>query len=995
LYIALIIKYEVKFNYTMNTFIKSIFTTLFTLCVSIGLTQTYYSKPTGFLNDLNTWGDQPNGTGAAPADFITPGQQFIIQNGTNYTIDNTWVIGGGNKAILGDGTNAITFTVPSTQVFEGIIDVRENALLELRNSIIPAMDSLYDNSTVNYAQDAIEILFNSYFNLEIEDINPTFDPDIDGTVSVRGDLNLIGNVTMPVFRNLPFPVTIQFDGDGNQLIEGNGAVVRGFDTRIIKSSGTIDLSSGTILSADNQLELDLSGTAVFNDNGNDLYAGKDLIISGIQAGYNLTAAIILAEEEPGIVLGEGDGNDFQIKNNNNQSIDVALNDLTLRAANIGGTYNFFDGGDNIVPIDGDLLIESGVQASIDFNNNDLQIFSDFIIETGFSGVIPLFETLSFNGNVAQTYNSDYPDLSVANLSVDKPNGNVVLNNDINISTDLALLSGEVLSSANAALYLGENAAVSAASNSSYVVGPVYAEVNSANPTTLTYPLGNAGNYRPVDLIIDQDAIASEWYWVELIPNAAAAQPLGLGLGDVSSIRHYNSGQVGSTAVEDIAFAITYGADDNITDVSIPRVAFDDNGEWINLGGVGTAIPNGSVTSTIPHTELGLFALGYVDPNPFIFYQPTTLNFFTQTFGSPSPEQIVSLSGSNLDGDITVTAPGNYEVSLTTGTGFSNSVVLTENNGEVAPTSVYVRLNRNNLGTESGLLEFTSPNAQAQGINLSGENIDPNQPGTELLYYWHFNDLSTTGTGVTEIVNDFSYLSDFDATMVYTGSGLADLNENADGSTINTALSEAAGQACNINNRSDNRPLLFSFNTSDVVDVVFEYAIKRSADGMLNHNIEYSVDGGQTFTDNDLLQVVYPITEDYDLVRINFTQIAAVNNNTDFQIRITFTGNAVQLNGLNQIDNITLRGDGGGLSVENNEMKTLSLFPNPVQNVLNISSDQLLNSVEVLDMTGKVVLTKTVNNLNTTYVNTGLLLPSVYIIKAYSDKGVESLRFIKQ
>jgi hypothetical protein len=980
----------------MNTFSKSLLTTLFALVASISFSQTYYSKPTGFLNDLSTWGDNTNGTGTEPTDFTTPGQEFIIQNGANYTIDDTWVIGGGNKAILGNGTDPVTFTVPTTQIFEGFIDVRENALLELRNTVTPFIDSCFNNSTVNYALDATQIRYNSYYNLEIEDINPTFDPDIDGTVSVRGDFTLIGSVTMPDFRTLPFPVTMQFDGDGNQIIEGNGAVVRGFDTRIIKSSGTIDLASGTILSADNQLEFDLTGSAEFNDNGNNLYAGKDLIVSGSPGAYNLTSTIILADEEAGIVLGEGDGNDFQIRNNNNQSIDVALNNLTLRAANIGGTYNFFSGGDNVVKIDGDLTIESDVQAAIDFNNNDLQLVSDFIIESGFGGTIPAFEQLSFVGNTAQTYDSDYGDLSVSTFYVDKPNGNVILENDIHVSSDLALVEGEVSSSANAALYLGENASVSAASNLSYITGPMYAEVNSSNATTITYPLGSGGEYRPVDLIIDQNIVVSEWYWVELIPNAAPTLPLGLGLGDVSDLRYYNSGQVGSADLDDIAFAISYGNNDDITDVSVPRVAFDDGGEWINLGGVGTAVPVGSVTSTMAHAELGTFVLGYVDPNPFIFYQPTSLSFFEQIFGSPSPEQTVSLSGSNLDGDITVTASGNYEVSLTSGVGFANSVVLFENNGEVAPTTVYVRLNRNNLGTESGVLEFTSPNAQTQGINLSGENIDPNQPGSELLYYWHFNTFETSGSGVSEVVNDFSYLTDFDAMMTFTGSGLNDLTQSSDGSTINTALSQSAGRACNINNRSDNRPLLFTFNTSDVVDVVFEYAIKRTTDGMLNHNIEYSVDGGQTFTNNDLLQKVYGITETYDLVRVNFTQIPAVNNNTDFQIRITFTGNAVQLNGSNQIDNITLRGDGGGLSVNNiDAISALNIYPNPVKDELNISSNQSIKNIEVIDITGKILLSNSVHNMNEMSINTSSLNPAIYIVKVYTDKGVESLRFVKQ
>ena len=975
---------------------KSLLTFMLVLVASYSISQTYYSKPTGFLNNLSTWGDQPNGTGTEPTDFTTGGQEFIIQNGTAYTIDNTWVIGGGNKAILGNGTDAVTFTVPTTQIFEGFIDVRENALLELRNTVTPFIDSLYNNSTVNYALDATQIRYNSYYNLEIEDINPTFDPDIDGTISIRGNLTLIGSVTMPDFRTLPFPVTMQFDGDGNQTIQGNGAVVRGFDTRIIKSSGTIDLATGTLLSADNQLELDLTGTALFNDNGNDLYAGKDLIVSGIPTAYNLTSSIILADQEAGVVLGEGNGNNFQVRNNINQSIDVPLNNLILRAANTGGNYDFFNGGSNSVEIEGNLTVESTVNTTIDFNNNDLQLMADFIIETGFGGIVSSFEQISFLGSGNQTYDSGYDDLSVSTFHVNKPTGNVILENDIHIASDLSLVQGEVNSSATAALYLGENASTSASSNLSYITGPMYAEVNSANPTTITYPLGNGGQYRPVDLIIDQEIVVSEWYWVELIPSAAPALTLGLGLGDVSNVRHYQSGQVGNAVVENVEFAITYGADDNVTDVSVPRVAFNAGTEWMNLGGTGTAVPVGSVTSTIAHDELGTFALGYVDPNPFIFYQPTSLNFFEQIFGSPSPEQTVSISGSNLDGNITVNAPGNYEVSLTPGAGFAGSVTLTEVSGEVAPTSVYVRLNRNNLGTESGVLEFTSLNAQTQGINLTGENIDPNAPGTELLYYWHFNVFETTGSGVTEVTNDFSYLNDFDATMTFTGSGLNNLTENPDGSTINTALSQTAGKACNINNRSDNRPLLFDFNTSDVQDVVLEYAIKRTSDGMLNHNIEYSTDGGQTFTDNDLLQSIYSITEGYELVRVNFTQIPAVNDNPNFQIRITFTGNAVQLNGSNQIDNITLRGDGGGLSTQPIEGATqLSLFPNPVTSELNIQSNDQIKNIEVVDLTGKVVMSKQFSNTSDLQINTSNLNPAVYIVKIYTNSGIESLRFIKQ
>src|SRR5690606_20627504 len=78
--------------------------------------------------------------------------------------------------------------------------------------------------------------------------------------------------------------------------------------------------------------------------------------------------------------------------------------------------------------------------------------------------------------------------------------------------------------------------------------------------------------------------------------------------------------------------------------------------------------------------------------PVTSVSETTLSGFTYVLGNgPSAEQNFTVSGNNLTSDITVTAPSNYQISLTTGSGYENSVTLTPADGTVNTTTIYVRL----------------------------------------------------------------------------------------------------------------------------------------------------------------------------------------------------------------------------------------------------------------------------------------------------------------
>ncbi|WP_370001278.1 T9SS type A sorting domain-containing protein [Winogradskyella sp.] len=83
-----------------------------------------------------------------------------------------------------------------------------------------------------------------------------------------------------------------------------------------------------------------------------------------------------------------------------------------------------------------------------------------------------------------------------------------------------------------------------------------------------------------------------------------------------------------------------------------------------------------------------------------------------------------------------------------------------------------------------------------------------------------------------------------------------------------------------------------------------------------------------------------------------------------------------------------------LSVMDNEqvLSTVRLYPNPVEDILNIElgNDILIESVNIIDLNGRVVLTSTKNS-----INTGQLQSGFYAIRIDTEVGSVTKKFIKR
>jgi CSLREA domain-containing protein len=143
-------------------------------------------------------------------------------------------------------------------------------------------------------------------------------------------------------------------------------------------------------------------------------------------------------------------------------------------------------------------------------------------------------------------------------------------------------------------------------------------------------------------------------------------------------------------------------------------------------GVARPIQNQSIpdVSGGDGSDIGAFEVS----NPAIQILGGPLAFPDTQTGSFSAEQTYTLSGSGLEGSIAVTAPADFQVSKTSGSGFGPSVTFAQTSGYVIYEPVYVRFAPASDGAKSENIANSASNATTQNVPVSGNAIHLPSPG---------------------------------------------------------------------------------------------------------------------------------------------------------------------------------------------------------------------------------------------------------------------------
>ena len=404
-------------------------------------------------------------------------------------------------------------------------------------------------------------------------------------------------------------------------------------------------------------------------------------------------------------------------------------------------------------------------------------------------------------------------------------------------------------------------------------------------------------------------------------------------------------------------------------------------------------------------------------SPQITLSQTALNF-TQVIGVPSQSQSVSVSGSNLVGNVTLTTPTNFEISLDPTTGFTATLNLIPASGIVVSTPIYVRLNSPSNGSFSGNLAVASSGVTAQNLALTGNCVTPILTNPAPLAITNSNTYSvltqwdTTNPAGTYPANmalwshttadpdlntlfteDWSCLYSLTSRARFTGegaNGIAMINTGnsqftgvCDGSdsTQTTGQSIASGRA---------GAIVLALNTTGVTsgnEITINWTGRTILQNLRAFGLRMQYRIGIAENPN-AGWMEFPTTQEYltgtDNTSTNVTTAlpTSCNGQALVQVRwvyyyINGTGARAQL----ALDDVSV--DVATLStIDFTDNNTVIMYPNPSNK--GIVYFNIPQEIEVYDISGKLILSKK----ETSNFDTSLFATGIYFIK--TSKGTSKL-----
>jgi hypothetical protein len=309
---------------------------------------------------------------------------------------------------------------------------------------------------------------------------------------------------------------------------------------------------------------------------------------------------------------------------------------------------------------------------------------------------PDLGTVEYTSSTAQSVsNFTYYNLTISG------GGDKTLIGATTVTRTLLLIGGDLITSSTNLLTISNttNSGIMGGSINSYINGPVYWILGySGSQTTSTYifPVGKT-SYLPFSIT----GFIPSWN-PALRVEAFNASPGGTPDGNSKSISTSEYWKLttltSNTYCDFSASTVSIGRGNLIYSYdAIACLATDNNspaGTYKSLGGT-TSLYGVANSAPISPSTTGLnyhyFALAE-SKTPKITTSLPSFGIFSYIYNfGPSTEQTFIVNGTNLSNNITVTAPANYEISLTPSIGFQSTITLTQSGGNVANKTLYIRL----------------------------------------------------------------------------------------------------------------------------------------------------------------------------------------------------------------------------------------------------------------------------------------------------------------
>lgn len=194
------------------------------------------------------------------------------------------------------------------------------------------------------------------------------------------------------------------------------------------------------------------------------------------------------------------------------------------------------------------------------------------------------------------------------------------------------------------------------------------------------------------------------------------------------------------------------------------------------------------------------------------------------------------------------------------------------------------------------------------------------------------------------------------------------------------------------------------------DIAFTAPLMMAAGENYTVNVVYNAISFSTFVANENLEIVMidaatgAIASSLAAItNIEMEGAIATNMQNAVTSTTTFTPNATGQYQLGLIS--TSEGNTGVLVVyeveitglagtNDNTIANLSVFPNPSNNVVNVTADALISNVAIVDLNGRTVKSAKFDGVSEASVNVSDLASGIYMMTVSSDKGTTTKKIVK-
>ena len=581
-------------------------------------TFVYYTKPTGDLNALATFGTNPDGTGTAPTSFSTANSTYNI-TGTGRTISAAWTVSGsGSKAVLASGAS---FTIPAGFNYTGPLDLAGTAYLTVLNSTpTVTLGSLSASSTVEYAQTTgtytVPAATGGYGNLVLSNASKRFSGasqgiDVYGNLTIQnvtgvggastssftiitllGNFNVLGTTTFDQTSTRKFTLTLAGIPSQPQTLAGNGNTIRLFRLNVQNPTSLSDANGGT------PLEL---GNSSNNGGGYDITTGNTLALNSNTLSFMAGGNASIGTGTGTLTLSPTSSLNLESVDNFVGTLRPTPNAATLQNLRIATTAGDFLDVTQSLTVNGILNLDGGIY---DIGVNKSLTLNGTVTGTGsirgssasdlLVGGTGALGTLSFTLGTAANSGTTQ---QLRNFTLNRANGTVALGTILAVNGTLALTNGILTTSSANLLTLVATASTTGGSASSFVSGPL-ARATAATAASTVFPIGQGTAYRPLRLDATSQTSATT-YTGEIINSSARTTGVDAPLTRVSNIRYATLTPNAQPTGFSGTITLTFGSDDFVNNPQDGSLVVAKRNGAANWQSIGRTSATGAATTGAP------------------------------------------------------------------------------------------------------------------------------------------------------------------------------------------------------------------------------------------------------------------------------------------------------------------------------------------------------------------------------------------------------------